>query len=85
MLEKILLNHEYGEYDLIKRFGFDSDKEDLIGFNMKEDLVQDLLYKEDLLEESYFGCSGATCGTRYFSIWVATSGFCQQTNVVTFS
>lgn len=27
-------------------------------------LIQDLLYKEYLYEESYFGCSGATCGTQ---------------------
>lgn len=59
-LEKILLNQEYVWYDLIKRFGFDSVKEDLIGFILKEDWVQ------DLFEKSYFGCSGETFGTRCF-------------------
>lgn len=47
----------------MKRFGFVSVKEELIACTLKEDLVQDLLYKEDLYEESNFGCSGVTRNT----------------------
>lgn len=39
-MENIVLYHEYGWYDLIKIFGFDSIKEDLVVFSLKEDLVQ---------------------------------------------
>lgn len=35
-------------------FGFDSVKEDLIGYTLKEDLIQELLYKEDVYEEESF-------------------------------
>ena len=52
----------------------------MIWYTLKEDLVQDLLYKEDSFEESYFGCSIVTCGTQCFNMCVATSGLSQQTN-----
>lgn len=79
------LNYEYGLYDLIKIFGFNLVKENLIGFALKEGLVQIyfiqyLLYKEDSYSMKRVNLDVLVhiWNTMFQHVCNTTSGLCQQ-------